>query len=93
MKEVVNDFLFDTNIMEEYPTTTECALPPTNCNDCVQKKVGLAQAYIPVQGYETQFSQERGLVCGTAFPSLAMPYTQGMHLKQYAKEGSAWNKK
>lgn len=91
MKEVVTDFLFDTDIMEEYPT--EYALPPTDCNDCIRQKVGLAQAYIPVQDYETQFAPEQGLVCGTAFPSLVMPYTQGMHLKQYAKEGSAWNKK
>ena len=93
MKEMI-DFLADTDVTEEFSLPQGYTLPPAmNCNDCVLESVGLSQAYVPYQNYETLFAPEQGLVCGTAFPSLVMPYTQGTHLKQYAKEDSAWNKK
>lgn len=89
MKEMI-DFLSDVDVLEEYSLPQA---PVANCNDCVLEDVGLAQAYVPYQNYETLFAPEQGLVCGTAFPSLVMPYTQGMNLKRYGREGSAWNKK
>lgn len=93
MKEIT-DFLPDTEAIEEFSLPQIDILPPAmDCNDCMLERVGLSQAYVPYQNYETLFAPEQGLVCGTAFPSLVMPYTQGTHLKQYAKEDSAWNKK
>ncbi len=91
MKEMI-DFLSDVDVVEEFSLPQGYA-PAANCNDCVLERVGLSQAYVPYQNYEALFAPEQSLVCGTAFPSLVMPYTQGMHLKQYAKEDSAWNKK
>ncbi len=48
-----------------------------SCNTCIQNSVGLAQAMVANQPYETPLSPEQGLICGTAFSSLSMPYSQG----------------
>lgn len=46
----------------------------------------LAQAYIPLQPYETPKDGEQALVCGTVFENLVVPYCAGWHLEQYKEE-------
>lgn len=83
MKEIASNFLPDTC---ETETTMDC-------NACVIKKVGLAQAFVPSQPYQTPSSAEQSLICGTAFSDLSMPYVQGTHIKRNAKEEMTWNGK
>ncbi len=78
MKEMCQNFICDTGVTgPDEPQT-----PPTadSCTACVLAKVGLAQAFVQ------PMEQEQSLVCGTAFSELAMPYCQGWHLYQSAKE-------
>ena len=75
MKEIASNFLPDTC---ETETTMDC-------NACVIKKVGLAQAFVPSQPYQTPSSAEQSLICGTAFSDLSMPYVQGSHIKRNAR--------
>lgn len=83
MKEIASNFLPDTC---ETETTMDC-------NACVIKKVGLAQAFVPSQPYQTPSSAEQSLICGTVFSDLSMPYVQGSHIKRNAKEVTSWNAK
>ena len=63
----------------------------SDCNACVLEKIGLAQAFVPSQPYETPSSAEQSLICGTAFAALSIPYTQGDHIRRNAKEGQSRN--
>lgn len=83
MKEIASNFLPDAC---ETETTMDC-------NACVIKKVGLAQAFVPSQPYQAPSSPEQSLICGTAFSDLSMPYVQGSHIKRNAKEVTSWNAK
>lgn len=92
MKEIAANFISDT--------TSECISPilPTpdckecpDCNTCVIEKIGLAQAFVPTQPYQVPSTPEQSLICGTAFSDLSMPYTQGNHIRQNAREVTAWN--
>lgn len=83
MKEIASNFLPDMDNME---TTMDC-------NACVIKNIGLAQAFVPSQPYQTPSSAEQSLICGTAFSDLSMPYVQGSHIKRNAKEVTSWNGK
>lgn len=55
------------------------------CNQIIINAIGLAQAYVPVQPWETPMSEEQGLRCGTIFPGLVQPYVKGSSLRR-AKE-------
>lgn len=87
MKEIAANFVSDT--------IAECSISPTlptqSCNACVIEKIGLAQAFVAAQPYQAPSSPEQSLVCGTAFSDLSMPYTQGSHIRQNAREVTAWN--
>ena len=87
MKEIAGNFF-------SY-TTSECSishsLPTQNCNACIIEKIGLAQAFVASQPYQAPSTPEQSLVCGTAFSDLSMPYTQGSHIRQNAREVTAWN--
>lgn len=89
MKEVAANFISDT--------TSECISPTLpaqdcqDCNACVIEKIGLAQAFVPAQPYQAPSTPEQSLICGTAFSDLSMPYTQGNHIRQNAREVTAWN--
>lgn len=83
MKEIASNFLPD--ICE-----AETAM---DCNACVIQKIGLAQAFVPRQPYQTPSPAEQSLICGTVFSDLSMPYEQGSHIKLNAKEEMTWNGK
>lgn len=85
MKEISSVFL-----TESEHSTSQCPQRPhhvedVSCNECVLQKVGLAQAMVPMQPYETPSTPEQSLVCGTAFSALSMPYKSGTHIM--------WNRK
>ena len=93
MKEMCRNFICNNNRCQQTNTaqTTSSSTPIpdtpiTNCNTCVMKQIGLAQAFIPSQPYTTPMEQEQSLVCGTTFTELVMPYCSGWNLYRF-KEG------
>lgn len=57
-----------------------------NCNECIIKKVGYAQAYVPYQMNTELFGVDESLVNGTVFTALNQPYVKGMDLELFYKE-------
>jgi hypothetical protein len=93
MKEMCRNFICNNNRCQQANTAqTTSAFIPTpdtpmdNCNTCVMKRIGLAQAYIPSQPYTAPMEQEQSLVYGTTFTELVMPYCSGWNLYRF-KEG------
>lgn len=85
MKEISSVFLSESEFSQKkYPQRPQ-PIEDMSCNDCIIKKVGLAQAVVPIQPYETPSAPEQSLVCGTAFSALSMPYQSGTHI--------LWNRK
>ena len=93
MKEMCRNFICNNNRCQQANTAQTTSTytpipdtPMTNCNTCVMKQIGLAQAFIPSQPYTTPMEQEQSLVCGTTFTELVMPYCSGWNLYRF-KEG------
>ncbi len=81
MKEMSNQFsnsYYTTQQRNLYQDEKEATVFPEN--------LPLAQAYIPLQPYETPKDGEQALVCGTVFENLVVPYCAGWHLEQYKEE-------
>ena len=98
MKEMCRNFICNSNHCPKANTPQPAAaqtanafaiLPDTStgdCSSCVMERIGLAQAYVPSQPYNTLIEQEQSLVCGTTFSELIMPYCSGRNLYRF-REG------
>lgn len=80
MKEVASAFLTETKCSPQKYPARPYPTEDMSCNACVLEKVGLAQAFVPMQPYETPSTPEQSLICGTAFSALSMPYKSGTHI-------------
>mgnify|MGYP000918762241 CR=1 FL=1 len=55
--------------------------PSAELNDRLIEDLGLAQAYVPMQNWETPLGEADALTCGTVFSMLVMPYVKGSSLE------------
>ena len=90
MKEMCKNFVCDgCNRCNSSGVMPAAVTPDTtmgDCNACVMERIGLAQAFVPVQPWQMPMSEEQSLVCGTVFADLTMPYCSGWNLYRFGKE-------
>ena len=96
MKEMCRNFVCNNNCQKVSTNATPAATtqaavnqPDTSmrdCSSCVMNRIGLAQAYVPSQPYNSPMDQERSLICGTTFSELVMPYCSGWNLYRFRGE-------
>ena len=100
MKEMCRNFICNNNRCTQAAANTPQSTSAQNanslsvtpdasmgdCSACVIERIGLAQAFIPSQPYETLKDQEQSLICGTVFSELSMPYCSGWNLYRLGKE-------
>lgn len=71
------------------PHSTGCNTPANEdmrCNQCVIDMIGYAQAYVPSQQDTSMLEPEQGLISGTIYSALNMPYVKGSALKRFSGE-------
>ncbi len=63
----------------EYPSMSAAPWPscPQTAAGSLEQQLPLAMAYVPWQQWQSTYAPERGLVQGTIFPQLDLPFMYG----------------